>query len=137
MKPKFLLILTFSIFPYGSKCLSRSLVLVWTVSKLMTNKVFEGLVLAEDLLELSALLTSRSCLVHSTRIRRPFLPNSILSSLRIASSASLSSSIYMKANPDLISTLSTLPYLLKSLSTSDCRTSKSRLPTNIGLIFFG
>ena len=36
--------------------------------------------------------------------------------------------------PDLISTLSTFPYLLNSLSTSDCRASKSRFPQKTGLI---
>ncbi len=126
---KFLLILTLTIFPYGSKCLSKSLVLVWWVSKLITNKVFEGLVLAEDFLEPPGLLMPRSCchtnikvlkhnaklkqteqkcdsknyqpkqqcryitFVHSTRSLRPFRPNSVRSSLRIASSASLSFSI--------------------------------------------
>lgn len=37
--------------------------------------------------------------------------------------------------PDFMSTLSTFPYLLKSLSTSDWRASKSRFPQKTGLIF--
>lgn len=37
--------------------------------------------------------------------------------------------------PDFISTLSTLPYLLKSRSISDCRASNSTLPQKMGLIF--
>lgn len=42
----------------------------------------------------------------------------------------------MKNNiPDFMSTLSTFPYLLKSLSTSDCRASKSRFPQKTGFIF--
>lgn len=61
MNAKFLLILTFIIFPYGSKCLSKSLVLVWYGSKLMTNNVFEGLEFVEDFLVLSGLLVTRSC----------------------------------------------------------------------------
>lgn len=61
-KAKFLLILTFNILPYGSKCLSMSFGLVLIGSKLITNKVFEGLVLAaEDLLGLACLLPPRSC----------------------------------------------------------------------------
>lgn len=61
---KFLLILTFDILPYGSKCLSRSLVLVRIGSKLMTNRVFEGLGLADDLLGLPpGLLIPRSCCI--------------------------------------------------------------------------
>lgn len=48
---KFLLILTFTIFPYGSKCLSRSRVLVLSASKLITKRVLEGLMPDEDLRE--------------------------------------------------------------------------------------
>lgn len=47
---KFLLILTLTIFPYGSKCLSKSRVLVLSASKLMTKRVLEGRRL-DDLLE--------------------------------------------------------------------------------------
>lgn len=61
MNAKFLLILMFNIFPYRSKCLSRSLVRVWIGSKLITNKVFEGFILAEDFLEPPGLLIPRSC----------------------------------------------------------------------------
>lgn len=63
MKAKFLLILIFKILPYGSKCLSKSLVLVVIWSKLITNKVFVGLILAEDLLGLPPpdRRPSRSC----------------------------------------------------------------------------
>lgn len=120
MKAKFLLILTFTSLPYGSKCLSKSFVLVLIGSKFITNNVFEGLELADILLELTDLLPPRSCykrksicisltglkqtqlipehgcistFVHSTRSRRPCFPNSLLSSPRIASSASRSSSM--------------------------------------------
>lgn len=51
----------FIIFPYKSKCFSRSLVLVWIGSKLITNRVFEGFVFAGGFFESSGLLIPRSC----------------------------------------------------------------------------
>ena len=68
MKAKFLLILIFKIFPYGSKCLSKSLILVLIGSKFMTNKVFVGLTLAGDLLELPDRLPPRSCWKYNFEI---------------------------------------------------------------------